>query len=204
MITILGGYGNMGSRYGAILKKLGVDFLVADINVPVDLKRTTGLIIATPTDSHLSDIERFHGLPILCEKPISRYLSAIDRMKAWQIMGARVTMIDQYAHIKMGRRDVLRDTYYSSWHSGKDTLAWDCINIIAKASDLSRVNINNTAPKGSWNCRINGKPLKLENMAQAYEDMLVDWIGKKSNNLDYMIKAHEKVWEFKRKCEANT
>lgn len=201
MILILGGRGNMGTRYGKILREMGVDFEVHDIEhgrLEQD-SRIRGVLITTPTDAHLGSIhqvtEKF-DVPILCEKPIARYAQIIDVIDDWEKAQYNIQMIDQYAFCPRYVSDI-PGTLYHSWHSGNDTLPWDCINIIAKADDLDDCHISNTAPRNHWECRINGYDLKLADMGRAYKAMLEQWLDDPKPNYDYIRQAHCKVLELK-------
>ena len=75
-IAVYGGDGNMGRRYMYILKFLGVDcYSIDKKNDNIFQEDTDGIIVATPTDTHyevLWNIKKY-GLPILVEKPLTKY-----------------------------------------------------------------------------------------------------------------------------------
>lgn len=199
-VAIFGGAGNMGTRYAKIIRELGHKAIIYDINAEEPEASDLDCVIVTlPTDAHLSflAIGKELDIPILCEKPISRYAGVMACLEGMEAEGVNLQMVDQYAFCPRYKNETSGDvTIYHSWHSGGDTLPWDCINIIAKANDLSKCSISNTAPRGHWECAINGESLKLEDMAGAYKAMIASWLKDPIPNFQYMKHAHNRVLEF--------
>lgn len=203
-VMVLGGLGNMGRRYCAVLRHIGI------VPVPIDvadgsiskLERSMpsvgGIIIATPTGSHVNDIAQLSpfGLPILCEKPIStnmaRVISSLAIAKHTQ---TPLSMVNQYCMLT-DPNDV-GDSYYDYWNHGRDGLVWDCISVIALAR--GKITLGEDSP--TWKCAINGRQLSPAMMDQAYIEMVRDWTANPLPAYEYIELAHNKVQEFARKNE---
>jgi hypothetical protein len=104
-------------------------------------------------------------------------------------MDVPIAMVNQYAWLY--DKNTTGDSHYNYWNSGKDGQEWDCINIIG-LSHKPPLLLNNS-PK--WMASINGLDLNLSDMDQAYCDMLRDWYRKPEGDMDYIVKAHQKVWD---------
>lgn len=186
----------MGQRYSTILNKLGHDVFGADKELALTLqaikvmgdKSIEGVIIATPTNTHLDAINLFSyympHMPILCEKPID---IAYD-FRNW---GDRpLTMVNQYKYL-VDDPDRIGLTYYNYFNHGKDGMAWDCINIIGMANDDLVIKEDSAR----WTCYINGQRLDLRDMDLAYIRMIKDWLANPQGNRDYIQRAHQRVIE---------
>ena len=188
-VYIIGYEGNMAKRYRACLDYLGVKHCGEDIYTdPVDkVEDCDGIIIATPTERHISHLSMFadYDKPILVEKPIS--------LKPFILNGGNVQMVNQYAHCGPFPGG---ETYYDCWRTGNDGLAWDCINIIGLSDKMP--NLNNKSP--IWKCMINGKELTLADIDLSYIKMIDSWTKNPVSNTDYINEAHDKVRRF---LEAN-
>jgi hypothetical protein len=199
---IVGNQGNMGRRYTAILKHLGHEVYGHDTAVksfeekedvvnPDFVKSCNGIIISTPTESHIEHLKKYllFKLPVLCEKPFTRDINELykfeDKMKEYL---PQISMVNQYQYLVMLKSQ--GKTFYDYYNSGKDGKYWDCINIIG----LAKGEIAIEAKSPVWTCMINGKKLNLKNLDQAYIDMISDWISHESiNDWDYIIRSHEKT-----------
>ena len=179
-VYLVGYEGNMARRHRACLDYLGIehcgfDASRIDIGDTVDtneLKKCDGIIIATPTSLHENHIKQFACFekPMLVEKPIS--------LESFFINGGNVQMVNQYAFCGPFPGG---DTFYNNWNTGKDGLAWDCINIIGLAN--GRVSLENTSP--IWKCCINGKDLTLADVDMSYINMIDSWTKNPTSNTDY-------------------
>lgn len=201
---VVGGFGNMGLRYGAILRSLGHDVIVDDLELCEDAtdKHIAGIIIATPTDTHYKLILEYHKkypmVPILCEKPISKNMEEVEFLI--NIPDLNLTMVNQYANASTLLLPTIKNRM-SMWdfvHSGKDGLWWDCINIIGLHDDESvPVVLRNKSP--NWTCVINGKVLTLDDIDTGYYEMIEDWIFQKPrnwNDMAYILKSHKRVIQY--------
>lgn len=198
-ILIIGSKGNMGRRYAAICKYLKIPFVGIDRGDcfnPVDF---TSYIIATPTDDHLHTA-RFildnapNKVRILCEKPVAIVSNVLEGLSVAcdaKYSGHEFFMVNQYAYYpNLSLRKEL--TYYNFFHSGKDSLKWDCIQLIYLAR--GEITLDNTSP--IWECRINGEWLNRETLDECYIDMIEDFYANTKRMLwgwDDIFKAHRKV-----------
>ncbi len=206
-ILIVGASGNMGRRYTAILRHIRIESVLIDdpmlgragyIGNDVLVEQAglaDGVIIATPTPTHLPLLELLVTnikKPILCEKPISTDPDKVADFCA-RHPTALVQMVSQYDFLVP--RNMLWDhTKYDYWHSGKDGLVWDCINIIYHAT--GKIELDDKSPY--WVCMVNGKRLNIKNMDPAYVEMIRDWVSNKSKSpgIQRIATAHEKVRDY--------
>ena len=199
-VCIVGHKGNMGRRYASILNFLGEDWFGLDIEEGISQFCDT-YIITTPTDTHVDIIcdileEMNPHATILCEKPIATDLVALNRIpkENWD----DIFMVNQYAYTS----DFVSTTWppgitsYNFYHSGKDGIAWDCIQLIYLAKEKHKIILNNTSPV--WKAVINGWPLGKEEIDHSYIDMIKDFLGskEKSWNLHKAYEAHKDVLEY--------
>lgn len=197
-IHIVGNLGGMGRRYTAILKYLGVEKITgSDLNSKDQFSLgADGHIIATPTSTHLEVMSRILAntrSKILCEKPFTTDLVALTEFESENESELeRLTMVNQYLYVDKEESDC-RYTSYNYFKHGDDSLAWDCINVIA-ASRNDIVYLNEDSP--IWDCVINGSRILPESMDTAYIKMVSDWLRKaefSKGNWPYAKNAHEKV-----------
>ena len=195
-IAVYGALGNMGQRYCRILDHLGVEHVDVDLGVMPSVRDCDGFIVATSTKSHIHLIEEIyynHGsVPILCEKPLSVNENGIkDLWGLRKLRGLHLQMINQYKYLPLDYdHDSL--TLYNYFKTGKDTLAWDCISILALAE--GEVILQNHSP--IWTCMINGGTAHLDDMDHAYIAMIEDWLRKPRADLDYIEHAHKQVVRY--------
>lgn len=158
------------------------------------------MIIATPTALHAAHIDQFlaTGAPILCEKPITTSIRALDRLMP-KLDDGRVNMVNQYRYLRGHREEIGEGlTMYDYFNHGRDGLAWDCISIVGLAK--GRVVLGEASPR--WTCWINGERMSLADMDQAYIDMISHWVGGSlvGHGADYIRDAHARVHAY---IEAN-
>ena len=200
-VCVVGGKGNMGRRYLAILDHLGVESVSVDRGDRIP-EKITHYIVATPTSLHGHTLGRIprnedNPVPILCEKPImvTNNMAALHGIEFLRKNGRKIYMVNQYAYYfdKMPQKSGI--TCYDYYNSGGDGVAWDCIQII----HLARGEITTLANKSPvWRCVINGIELRRDMIDLCYIKMIRDFI---SDGLEYGrlwgwddIKAsHEKV-----------
>lgn len=198
LIAVIGANGNMGRRYGAILNYLKQSWIGLDLDNTLEqydrvLKRVSGVIIATPTSTH-DEIIRMcldYGMPILCEKPISTNLAAVECLcLEAEARGVKLQMVNQYRHMGLQTED--RGTsYYDYWNHGRDGLFWDCISVVALAG--GNVILDEKSP--IWKCTINGRELDVSKMDRAYIGMIGLWLEHPKQDTAYIRHAHFKVAE---------
>ena len=199
-VFIFGNKGNMGQRYSAILKYLGHDVSGTDIDeTPIEwvmrFQASDAIIVASDTESHASIVENLipQSRPILCEKPITKDLSRLKQIvEEARSVGTKLSMVSQYDWLTNGHIDG-GPTVYDYFKSGKDGLAWDCINIIWHAK--GKIRLANQSP--FWDCQINGHYLDLSEMDYAYIHMIEDWLEQPyAPQYDRILNAHGKVLDF--------
>lgn len=196
-VLILGSEGSMGKRYQAILNHLDVEHSCADKNTKKSelfqlTKSAEKMIIATPTETHFDFLcEYAHlGIPILCEKPLSKNLFQLETIRSLvKDEGLNLTMTLQYKYLDTG---VDGPSYYNYFRHGSDGLLWDCLQVIGLARDS--VTISEKSPV--WKCALNGKKLNLSDMDRAYVDFVKQWLLFPGDDIDRIIEMHLKVMEM--------
>ncbi len=197
-ILIVGGNGNMGARYRAILSHLDKDFHVADIGhtdkqIEELAKRCDATIITTPTETHAHFIHMLSPIkkPILCEKPVSMNLQelkgVVHQLRADQ---TPFSMVYQYRMLI----DPLRMgwTHYNYFKHGNDGLAWDCIQVIGLARQ--QVELEESSP--IWRCTINGASMDIGAMDFAYIRFIRNWLKYPHQDLGQLLAIHERTHEM--------
>jgi hypothetical protein len=197
-IAVLGGKGNMGRRYCSILECLDLEPIPLDVDDdPVTMDEVDGIIIATPTHTHLDILDSlisFEG-PILCEKPLGLNSAEVGlSMCAYMEAEMNLRMVDQYKYCLRGQKPNAKniESYYNYYNSGGDGMAWDCINIIYHS--IKRPILSNASPV--WACAINGVELNREKMDHAYIDMINAWVTEKTPDYEHILESHLKVMEY--------
>lgn len=194
---LLGARGNMGSRYAAIFRYCGVDFVPVDVGDSYYDQHYDGVLIATPTACHVEHIRKFadSGLPILCEKPITKNLVELDEViKDCEKHGTMLQMVSQYDELVTHSSG---PTVYDYFKHGGDGLYWDTMNIIYHAR--GSVEIREQSP--IWRCVINGQRLSIADMDMAYIKMIAKWLCGPRSDLERIWQTHVKAWEASIKCQ---
>lgn len=199
-ICVVGGLGNMGSRYCTILKHLGVETIIHDVGVRDEcIENCSGIIIATPTDMHFRNIQFYkkYKLPFLVEKPLTKNFDELIRIVDDPNIILR--MINQYEYFELVALksdskviscfDKKPFSEYNYFKTGKDGLFWDCLNIIGLAKGT--FTCQNNSP--IWTCILNGKTLDYGQIDQSYIWNISDWLDNFDDNRLYALEAHERV-----------
>jgi hypothetical protein len=193
-ICIVGGKGNMATRYRCILSMLGVDSVSWDIDENHDLSDVTGFIVATPTPTHFDVLQKLLPMqkPILCEKPVTKSkeeLETIGRLAA--LYNTPFTMVAQYCWLVDPA--LTGPSHYDYFKHGPDGMPWDMFQIISLAKQ--EVQVGETSPV--WDCMINGQQLNLAAMDFAYIEMMRSWLQNPSSQpWDFIETCHRKVREY--------
>lgn len=197
-VLVIGCKGNMGRRYIAILKYLGVKHRGVDEGEYILSNDATHVIIAAPTNIHhelLSNIcsLRDHPIKILCEKPffvpdpedeedgwdsLSRMTGLLKKLHE---KGHKTYMVNNYAYYPFSRTEG-GPTQYSYYNSGKDGIVWDCIQLIHLARH--EIYLSNNSPR--WQTVINGESINKDRIDAGYIDMVADFV----------LGMHGKLWGF--------
>ena len=197
-ILIVGGKGNMGSRYARNLWHLDKEVLIADVDTkPKEIEkmadRASGIIIATPTDTHSAFILSLsrHKKPILCEKPLCKDVKELKHtLFEARSNGCKVSMVFQYGILaKPGATGL---SSYDYFKHGGDGLAWDCIQIIG----LARRGVTLAENSDVWRCMINGHSLNIADMDLAYRKFVEGWLLKPDQDMGALVALHEKTHEI--------
>lgn len=199
-ILIMGSDGNMGKRYGAILKYLGKEVVGVDRHHEPEtvrklVKKADGIIIATPTETHLKLLKALkrYKKPILCEKPFSKNIRDLSLLLDYYYKSETpLNMVYQYKELVNGKSH--GDSEYDYFRHGSDGLLWDCIQIIGLAK--GNVTIREESPV--WRCQINGERLSLNMMDVAYVQHLKKWLAKPGQALSEILDVHMKVSDLER------
>jgi len=205
-VFIAGWLGNMGQRYLAVLKFLGIPYCGLDVPPEwtpnagnpnwlnkAEVSEATHILVATPTHTHYDVLKEYlgWGLPVLCEKPVIKDIGLLEEIIAmYSKKGVPLTMLNQYKY--MTKPTDQGETYYNYFRTGGDGLHWDCINLIGLAK--GKVEIGNVNP--IWTCCINGRWLSPDNIDESYINMMADWVENPKSNAAYMLRAHKRVKEM--------
>jgi hypothetical protein len=196
-VCIIGGNGNMASRYKAIFEIMNIDVVVWDIGIKPDVSGVDGFLVTTPTPIHyevLQEIIPFRK-PILCEKPVVKtMLELAEIRKRCEACGTPFQVVMQYCWLV----DPLHvgESRYDYFRHGNDGLVWDCFQIIALAK--GEVTLSEKSP--IWDCVINGHRLNLSAMDFAYIEMIRAWTERpNSQPWDFIIECHQKVLNYAEK-----
>lgn len=194
-VLIVGAHGSMGRRYQAIMRYLGreyrcVDKDDTDEHVAEVAKVSSGIILATPTDTHLSMIRRFLPLrrPILCEKPVTKSIDELREVLA-EIASAKVPFRMMFQYQMLNDAGRIGDSHYNYFKHGNDGLIWDCLQVIALGR--RRVQIRGDSP--IWSCKLNGRTLRLDHMDAAYIAYVQKWFNEPKQDTIEILRAHEKT-----------
>lgn len=197
-ILIVGDKGNMGRRYHAICNYLHIPVLGLDANWSKDdlrvyMQDASQVIVATPTSTHCEWIRRLlpFGKPILCEKPITKDLVALDStLREAKDAKVSLSMVYQYKCFTNGWSR--GESVYDYWNHGKDGLVWDCIQIIGLAKEA--ISLREESP--IWNCWLNGVRLDIGYMDHAYVQMIRDWSARPQDMTSEIWDVHQKTYEL--------
>lgn len=196
-ICIVGGYGNMGSRYHAILKMLGHESISWDIDFEPSLEDVDRFIVATPTDTHYKILERLVrlGKPILCEKPVTKSMGELMSLRALcSLYETPFSCVMQYCWVV--DPNLTGSSHYDYFKHGPDGMPWDMMQIIALSKE--RCVIGEDSP--IWDCVINGQRLNIMSMDFAYIEMIKAWLlDPNQQPWDFIIQCHQKVHDYAEK-----
>jgi hypothetical protein len=202
-ILIIGASGNMGKRYSAIVSYLGHRAVCLDINNDIAhyLAYHKGpAIIASPTAEHLVHIEQCleYSIPCLCEKPLHKnndpeYISDLEMAAYGKDVDIRMVCNWKFAYdiARNEMRGILPEcsnsVSYNCWNTGKDGIAWDCIQLFH--FDASP-ELKNDSPY--LIARINNVDITEKHIAQSYVEMIKAWLSTPNKlwDLNYSTTLH--------------
>lgn len=199
-VAVVGANGGMGRRYSAILKFLGIDTAPIEVGcndaaIHSAMKRSIGVIIATPTNTHADMIRQYlkFKMPIFCEKPITKDLADLKNLLAEiKSSGAPFRMVYQYS--LLAKPGHIGKSFYNYFRHGTDGLYWDCIQVIGLAN--SKVTISEDSPV--WRCAVNGQSLNIRDMDAAYIGDVQRWLKQPDFSLSQLFDIHQKTAELEK------
>lgn len=202
-VCIVGGRGNMASRYRSIFDMLGVEVVVWDIDEKPDTADVDGFLVATPTPTHFDVLTALIPMkkPILCEKPVVKTIEELEQIKSLcSLYDTPFQVVMQYCWLTDPLN--LGPSRYDYFKHGNDGLLWDCFQIVALAK--GDVELGEKSP--IWDCVINGQRLNIAAMDFAYIEMIRSWIERPgAQPWDFIIECHQKVLNYAKKyTDSNT
>jgi hypothetical protein len=200
-VLIVGSKGNMGRRYTAILKYLGVQTRGIDVDTPDsvverEINYATRAIIASPTETHCAWLKTIapYNVPILCEKPLAKDLVQVKKaLEHVEACGTRINMVYQYRELANPKSR--GNSHYNYWNHGRDGLIWDCIQVIG----LARGPVSLTEDSPIWDCKINGRTLDIGDMDRAYITHVESWLKNPGQSINEIMEIHQKTAELAKK-----
>lgn len=201
-VLVVGGRGNMGMRYHAVLNYLGVAHELVDKECTMPeirskAERSSGIIVSTPTYTHVEILNNLFDLkkPILCEKPLATDVVAFGRLtNDMKRARTNLTMVYQYSSLTSARGEY---GFYDYFKHGGDGLVWDCIQIIA----LSSGNCVLREESPVWKCKIGKDTLNIADMDMAYVNFIKSWLRDPGQDLDWLFDVHVETSRMQRNYE---
>lgn len=199
-VFIFGNQGNMGRRYASVLRYLGHEVFGCEAGDSMaawnrDYLESDAIIIATDTPNHMPILNFLvpEGKPVLCEKPFSTEIEKVKEFVEWAEQAEmKISMVSQYDYL-LPIHPSHGDTVYDFYRSGKDGIAWDCINIIWHAQ--GRIFLKNESPV--WKCKINGYTINAGQIDYSYVETIETWL-KDAYEPQYerILNSHKKVLDY--------
>ena len=202
MINVLGAKGNMGRRYCALLRMLNEEVTEFDLGDSIDEQNPT--IIATPTETHCNvakECIRFGVKRLLIEKPISKDIGSVVELQTLakeHFCDVRMVCNWRFASILPLNADS-HSVSYNFYNTGKDGFAWDCIQLIYLASNIT-TDLYLSNDSGLFVCNIDSIPVSLSDVDRSYITMLATWLESPAYlwDLEDALKATDKVIQYER------
>jgi hypothetical protein len=157
-------------------------------------------IVCTPTSDHLATLVKMQGYEgdILCEKPLVMG-NEIDIGFFFATMRAlklNVRMVCNWAFTAPNFIDKpeSRIIEYDNYNTGKDGMAWDCIQLIYIAKGFPILKTKSPF----LDCKIDGERVDEADIAYSYVAMIEAWLKDPTNlwSLEDAKKATEKVMAY--------
>jgi len=190
-VLLIGGQGNIGQRYQAILRHLEIPFLVHDIDAERDLHEIAfeKAIICTPTPTHMEYVHLLMKMDkmFLCEKPLT--MDPMDEVKPYK----RGFVVCNYKFVAHNHGPVV-SVFYDYYKTGNDGVLWDCCQLIYLDPDCE---ICTTSP--IWTLAINGRPQPYRNLELSYVQMIKSFCwnnGKELWSLEDGMKMRDAVLDW--------
>ena len=170
MIIVLGGNCGIGKRYRSILSHIGVEHRSYDINDVPRYHDATGIIVATPTKTHVDILA--HQVPInvpcLCEKPISLNPSEIMTLN-----GRPIWMVCNWLYLPgVDRKWISNDIRYDYYDQGRESPIENLAQPLALAINPSTI----LGESPIFRLTINNCPVTVEDVQRSYVTMISDFL----------------------------
>lgn len=188
-ILVVGGLGSSGARYCAILKYLGMEYEIYDVeHFPITKISLLGgvneivvdwskfpteydkAIIATPTATHFAYCKKLIelGKPFVVEKPLSKDVKECEELVDIDEGLGRVVCNYKFTMLGEMKNPLIEYDYYKS---GKDGLLWDCCQLLAM-DKLARLKKESPI----WKCSGDGIFLSYKELELSYVKMIRAWL----------------------------
>lgn len=191
MIALIGGAGNIGRRYQAILHVLRVPFKIFDLNDPLDWTGIKKAIITTPTSLHFESISQCQkaSIPFLCEKPISKNVQDLKELEKMKTSGF---MVNNYQFLEKDPRfpHSPKQIAYDFYNTGRDGLLWDVCQLVY-LSEIYKANLIIRRKSWTWKLLFNDFPVPYQAIEKSYYDMIKCFIDGNTEDLWTLWEAME-------------
>jgi hypothetical protein len=186
MRILLIGCGRIGSRYRAILNylKIPVDIYDPKYNFEPDVTIADKWIIASPTNSHSTWIQRAIELrkPFLVEKPVSKNLAECkilaDMVNQSNSIGSLVCNYKYILNTSMAYRVRGQAALSYDYYNPGDELEWSCSQILLL--DPQAI-LKSESP--IWKFKINRSYVDYQILEKSYIRMIKDFVNGEYHNL---------------------
>jgi hypothetical protein len=193
-VLLVGGLGNIGRRYHAILKNMGAKVCVYDIydtysNKPHEYDKfplvhfydITHIIIASPTNTHIEYLKEYlgHNIPVLCEKPMGGDMESLLKLSKHPNID-KVKMVCNWLFldpVEM-KNPGLNTIKYDYFNTGKESIEFN----MAQAVYLDN-NCSVKTDSATFKLSINDIKISLYEMEMSYIWMLYKFIYYKNTIL---------------------
>ena len=198
-VLLVGGNGNMGRRYQAILNSMRVPYLIDDVGCRIgrnDYEGFSHILVATPTDTHADVLKTWSeragkNVKFLCEKPITKNLDELQKLLDTI---PNLSMMTQYKELV--KPISAGPSFYDYFKHGSDGLVWDTMQTIG----LARHGVEVQEKSPIWICKINGHSLEIGHMDVAYCLHVAKWIEGENQDPLETFEIHRKTAEYGKKC----
>lgn len=171
---LIGGEGNIGRRYQAIYKSLGIPFSVWDLpNLGSELPRHfDNYVICSPTETHLGYVRYLINLGkrFICEKPLATNPITED-------LGYKNGfMVCNYLFMTRGLN--APRIFYDYYNTGRDGMFWDACQLLYLNP---KAIIRNKSP--IWKLKINRRLIPYAELERSYLRMIRAFEGNRDRFL---------------------
>lgn len=170
----------MGRRYAAILRYLGMDYETWDIADGCHRPPLAGfshVLIATPTDTHVSQIQQCVGTGVthvLCEKPLCMDATRVATLRdECQSLRTYIHIVCNWSYVLPWRLTPESvNLTYRNWYTGPHGADWDCCQLHYLQRDRQPAFVEEGP---AFMAFVDGYPVSLADIDRSYIAMLRDW-----------------------------